>query len=170
VTDRSHRSAAPGALPGAVPLPEAVAWREELRRRGLRLAFTNGCFDLLHAGHVRLLVAAREAADALVVAVNDDASVRRLKGPARPIVPAVERAELLAALEAVDRVVLFGEDTPLETILALRPDVLVKGADWPEDRIVGAREVRSWGGEVLRVPLAAGRSTSDLVERVLRGR
>jgi len=160
---------APGEYPGAVPLPEAVSWREGLRRRGLRLAFTNGCFDLLHAGHVHLLVAARRAADALAVAVNDDGSVRRLKGPSRPILPAVERAELLAALEAVDRVVLFSGDTPLETILALQPDVLVKGADWPEDRIVGAREVRSWGGEVVRVPLAEGLSTTGLVERILRG-
>jgi len=151
---------------GAVPLEEAVAWRDGLRRSGLRVAFTNGCFDLLHAGHVRLLTAARREADALVIGLNDDASVTRLKGPSRPLVPQAERAELLAALEAVDRVVLFGEDTPLATILALRPDVLVKGADWAEDAIVGAREVKSWGGSVARVQLVPGTSTTAIVERI----
>jgi D-beta-D-heptose 7-phosphate kinase/D-beta-D-heptose 1-phosphate adenosyltransferase len=113
-----------------------------------------------------LLTAARQEADALVVGLNDDASVTRLKGPARPLVPQAERAELLAALEAVDRVVLFGEDTPLATILALRPDVLVKGADWAEDAIVGAREVTSWGGSVARVQLVPGTSTTAIIERI----
>jgi D-beta-D-heptose 7-phosphate kinase/D-beta-D-heptose 1-phosphate adenosyltransferase len=149
-----------------VSLEEAVAWRDGLRRSGERVAFTNGCFDILHAGHVRLLAAARQTADALVVGLNDDASVTRLKGPSRPLVPQAERAELLAALEAVDRVVLFGEDTPLETILALRPDVLVKGADWAEDAIVGAREVKSWGGRVARVQLVPGTSTTAIIERI----
>jgi D-beta-D-heptose 7-phosphate kinase/D-beta-D-heptose 1-phosphate adenosyltransferase len=153
-------------LSGAVSIEEAVAWRDGLRRSGQRVAFTNGCFDILHAGHVRLLTAAREAADALVVGLNDDASVTRLKGASRPLVPQAERAELLAALEAVDRVVLFGEDTPLETILALRPDVLVKGADWAEDAIVGAREVKGWGGCVARVQLLPGTSTSTIIERI----
>ena len=153
-------------LPGAVSLEEAVAWRDGLRRSGQRVAFTNGCFDILHAGHVRLLTAAREAADALVVGLNDDASVLRLKGPSRPLVPQAERAELLAALEAVDRVVLFGEDTPLETILALRPDVLVKGADWSEEAIIGASEVKSWGGRVARVQLVPGTSTTTIIERI----
>ena len=153
-------------LPGAVSLEEAIAWRDGLRRSGQRVAFTNGCFDILHAGHVRLLTAAREAADALVVGLNDDASVLRLKGPSRPLVPQAERAELLAALEAVDRVVLFGEDTPLETILALRPDVLVKGADWSEDAIIGASEVKSWGGRVARVQLVPGTSTTTIIERI----
>jgi len=153
-------------LPGAVSLAEAVAWRDGLSRSGERVAFTNGCFDILHAGHVRLLTAARETADALVVGLNDDASVTRLKGPLRPLVPQAERAELLAALEAVDRVVLFGEDTPLATILALRPDVLVKGADWAEDAIVGAREVKSWGGRVARVQLVPGTSTTTIIARI----
>ena len=153
-------------LPGAVSLEEAVAWRDGLRRSGERVAFTNGCFDILHAGHVRLLTAARGTADALVVGLNDDASVTRLKGPSRPLVPQAERAELLAALEAVDRVVLFGEDTPLATILALRPDVLVKGADWAEDAIVGAGEVKSWGGRVARVQLVPGTSTTTIIERI----
>ena len=151
---------------GAVSIAEARAFRDALTARGLKVAFTNGCFDLLHAGHVRLLAAARRAADALIVAVNTDASVRRLKGPERPIVPEAERAELLAALEAVDRVVLFDEPTPLETILAIRPDVLIKGADWAEDAIVGAKEVKSWGGRVVRVALLAGASTTSLVERI----
>ncbi|RMG48686.1 MAG: D-glycero-beta-D-manno-heptose 1-phosphate adenylyltransferase [Acidobacteria bacterium] len=149
-----------------VPLERAREWRARLAEQGRRVALTNGCFDLLHSGHVRLLTAARSAADALVVAVNDDASVARLKGPGRPLVPLAERAELLAALEPVDLVVAFGEDDPLAVILALRPDVLVKGADWPESRIVGAREVRGWGGSVLRVPLEPGVSTSALVHRI----
>jgi D-beta-D-heptose 7-phosphate kinase/D-beta-D-heptose 1-phosphate adenosyltransferase len=151
---------------GAIPIAEARAWRAGLRASGRRLAFTNGCFDILHAGHVRLLTAARAAADALVVALNTDASVRRLKGAARPLVPEDERAELLAALEAVDRVVLFDEDTPREAILALTPDVLVKGADWAEDAIVGASEVKGWGGRVVRVELVPGKSTTTIIERI----
>jgi D-beta-D-heptose 7-phosphate kinase/D-beta-D-heptose 1-phosphate adenosyltransferase len=111
---------------------------------------------------------ARSAADALVVGLNDDASVRRLKGDARPLVPAEERAELLEALEAVDRVVVFDQDTPRELILALEPDVLVKGADWETNRIVGAKEVASWGGRVLRAPLVEGASSSALIERIRR--
>ncbi len=159
-------SSEPARPAGAIDLAEARAWRAGLRRIGRKLAFTNGCFDLLHAGHVRLLTAAREAADALIVALNTDASVQRVKGPGRPLVPEAERAELLAALEPVDRVVLFGEDTPLETILALEPDVLVKGADWVEENIVGAREVKSWGGKVVRVQLIAGASTSAIIQRI----
>ncbi len=151
---------------GAISIAEARAWRAGLRGSGRRLAFANGCFDILHTGHVRLLTAARGAADALVVAVNGDASVRRLKGPSRPLVPEGERAELLAALEAVDRVVLFDDDTPLATILALTPDVLVKGADWAEDAIVGAPEVKGWGGRVIRVDLVPGTSTSGVIERI----
>ena len=153
---------------GANSLEELEQWRDDLRRRGLRLCLTNGCFDLLHAGHVQLLADARAMADALVVALNTDASVRRLKGPSRPLVPEAERAELLAALEAVDRVVLFDEPTPLEVIVALRPDVLAKGADWAADQIVGAEQVRGWGGRVERLPLVEGLSTSAIIERVRR--
>ncbi|MBP7146593.1 MAG: D-glycero-beta-D-manno-heptose 1-phosphate adenylyltransferase [Acidobacteria bacterium] len=156
----------PAAAPGFAGLERVRAWRAALRGQGRSVAFTNGCFDLVHAGHVRLLTAARGAADALVVGLNDDASVRRLKGAGRPLVPQDERGELLAALEAVDAVVLFGEDTPLRLILDLEPDVLVKGADWPEDRIVGAREVRAWGGEVVRVELVPGTSTSAIIRRI----
>lgn len=152
----------------ATPLPAAREVRERWRARGLRVALTNGCFDLLHRGHVTLLVEARSRADRLVVAINDDASVARLKGPGRPLVPFEERAELLAALEPVDMVVGFADDTPLGIVMDLRPDLLVKGADWPEDAIVGAAEVRSWGGDVARVPLAPNRSTSALVERIRR--
>lgn len=129
--------------------------------------FTNGVFDLLHTGHIALLEAARAAGDALVVGVNTDASVRRLgKGPDRPLVPEGERARVLAALAAVDCVVLFGEDTPLSLIERLRPDVLVKGADYAPETIVGAAEVEGWGGRVVRVPLIEGKSTTDLVRKL----
>jgi len=131
------------------------------------VAFTNGVFDLLHGGHVALLEAARAAGDALVVGVNSDASVRRLgKGPDRPLVAEAERARLLAALAAVDCVVLFNDDTPLALIERLHPDVLVKGADYAPEAIVGAAEVEGWGGRVVRVPLVEGKSTTDLVRKL----
>ena len=139
-----------------------------LRRAGKRVVFTNGCFDLLHPGHVRYLRAARRLGDLLVVAVNSDASVRRLKGPARPLVPQADRCEILAALEMVDYVVVFDEHTPADLIAALRPDVLVKGGDWAPDRIVGADVVRAHGGVVRSLPFARGYSTTALVERVAR--
>ena len=129
--------------------------------------FTNGVFDLLHAGHVALLEAARAEADALVVGVNSDASARRLaKGPDRPLVAEGERSRLIAALAAVDCVVLFDEDTPLALIQRLHPDVLVKGADYAREAIVGAAEVEAWGGRVVRVPLVEGKSTTDLVRKL----
>jgi len=131
------------------------------------VVFTNGVFDLLHAGHVALLEAARAAGDALVVGVNSDVSVRRLgKGPDRPLVAGAERARVLAALAAVDCVVLFDEDTPLALIQRLHPDVLVKGADYAPEAIVGAAEVEGWGGRVVRVPLVEGKSTTDLVRKL----
>jgi D-beta-D-heptose 7-phosphate kinase/D-beta-D-heptose 1-phosphate adenosyltransferase len=149
------------------------------RRRGERVVFTNGCFDLLHVGHVRSLEQARALGDRLVVAVNTDAGVRRLKGPRRPIVPQRQRAEVLAALECVDWVVLFRESTPLATIEALRPDILAKGGDWRLDAIVGraeglaARVGRAGGagggGGVVRLREVPGARTSSLVERVKRG-
>jgi rfaE bifunctional protein nucleotidyltransferase chain/domain len=129
--------------------------------------FTNGVFDLLHVGHVALLEAARAAGNALVVGVNSDASVHRLgKGPERPLVPAGERARLLAALAAVDCVVLFDEETPLALIERLRPDVLVKGAEYARAAIVGADEVEGWGGRVVRVPLVPGQSTTELLRKL----
>ncbi|MBM4269114.1 MAG: D-glycero-beta-D-manno-heptose 1-phosphate adenylyltransferase [Deltaproteobacteria bacterium] len=135
------------------------------RRDGKRIVFTNGCFDLLHPGHVRYLAAARARGDALVVAVNSDRSVRGLKGPGRPVQTEAARAEVLAALEAVDHVVIFDAPTPLEVIVALEPDVLAKGADWALEDIVGAKEVRARGGKVERIPLVQGQSTTRLIER-----
>jgi D-beta-D-heptose 7-phosphate kinase/D-beta-D-heptose 1-phosphate adenosyltransferase len=144
---------------------QAKSWRSE--RRG-RVVFTNGVFDLLHAGHVDVLVGARRYGDALVVGVNSDASVRRLKGPDRPIRSEADRAYVLGALEAVDAVVLFEEDTPLELIRHLRPNVLVKGGDYTEATMVGARDVMGWGGEIAVVPLTPGHSTTSIITR-LRG-
>jgi len=143
-----------------------LAWREGLRRTGHRLVFTNGCFDLLHRGHVEYLAEARAMGDALVVAVNDDDSVRRLKGPGRPLVPAVDRAQVLAALQVVDRVVLFAEDTPAELIAELLPDVLVKGGDYQLAEIVGRDVVEAAGGQVRRIPFRPGYSTSELIARL----
>lgn len=123
-------------------------------------------FDLLHPGHIDVLTAARAAGDALVVGVNSDASVRRLKGPSRPVRTEAERAYVLAALECVDLVVIFAEDTPLQLVTRLRPDVIVKGGDYAEDTIVGAREVKAWGGRVVVVPLTRGQSTTRIIERL----
>jgi len=134
------------------------------QRRGERVVFTNGCFDLLHIGHVRSLEQARAQGDRLVVALNTDASVRRNKGPGRPIVPARQRAEVLAALGCVDFVLLFAEATPLATIKALRPDVLAKGGDWALDAIVGRAEVESWGGSIVRLREVPGVRTTAIVE------
>lgn len=135
------------------------------KARGQRVVFTNGCFDLLHIGHIELLQQARRFGDRLIVAINSDASVRELKGPSRPIVGERERAFVLAALTAVDAVVVFAEPTPLESILATQPDVIVKGGDYDVDTVVGAREVRAWGGQVKIVPLVEGYSTTRLIER-----
>ena len=139
----------------------------QLQRSGKRVVFTNGCFDILHAGHVDLLRRARELGDVLVVAINSDASVRRMKGSNRPIIPEHERTELLAGLEMVDLVCTFDEDTPLEAILKIHPDVLVKGADWGINGIVGRAEVEGWGGKVVALPMVEGKSTTGIVERVV---
>jgi D-beta-D-heptose 7-phosphate kinase/D-beta-D-heptose 1-phosphate adenosyltransferase len=136
------------------------------RRDGTRVVFTNGCFDLVHAGHVRYLEAARGLGDVLVVGLNDDASVRRLKGAGRPILALAERAEVLAGLTAVDHLVAFAEDTPLALIEILQPDVLVKGADWAADDIVGLNLVLARGGRVERVDLVPGVSTSEIIRRI----
>jgi D-beta-D-heptose 7-phosphate kinase/D-beta-D-heptose 1-phosphate adenosyltransferase len=130
------------------------------------VVFTNGVFDLLHRGHIDVLVAARAMGAALVVGVNDDASVRRLKGPERPVRAAADRAYVLAALEPVDAVVIFPEDTPLELIRVLRPDILVKGGDYTADTIVGRADVESWGGRVAVVPLTVGHSTTSTIDRL----
>lgn len=150
-------------------LDEAVAWVQERREQGERIVFTNGVFDLLHPGHVRYLAESRQQGDLLVVAVNSDRSVRAQgKGAGRPINPAEERAEVLAALASVDAVVIFDEDTPHEVVSALQPDVLVKGADWAADAIVGRELVEARGGLVVRLPLAQGYSTTSLIERATR--
>jgi rfaE bifunctional protein nucleotidyltransferase chain/domain len=146
---------------------EAIAWVAERRAEGARIVFTNGVFDLLHPGHVRYLAEARALGDALVVGVNSDPSARALeKGTGRPITPAVERAEILAALGVVDAVVIFDEPTPHQVVTGLQPDVLVKGADWAEGLIVGADVVEGRGGRVVRIPLAAGYSSTKLIDKV----
>lgn len=134
--------------------------------KGRRVVFTNGCFDVLHVGHVQYLEAARALGHALVVGLNTDASVSRLKGPTRPVNPEHARARVLAALQCVDAVVLFGEDTPLELIRTVRPDVLVKGADYTLDQIVGAPDVLAWGGTVQTITLVDGFSTTRILERL----
>jgi len=155
-------------MPAQIDSVKTISERaRKLQQSGKKIVFTNGCFDILHAGHVDLLKRARDLGDVLVVAINSDASVRRMKGPNRPIIPEDERAELLAALEMVDFVGTFDEDTPLEAILRVHPDVLVKGADWGIDGIVGRSEVEGWGGKVVALPLVEGKSSTGIVERVL---
>jgi D-beta-D-heptose 7-phosphate kinase/D-beta-D-heptose 1-phosphate adenosyltransferase len=166
-TPRRRATGAARTVPQGVVVPAARAARlfARLRRRGVRVVFTNGVFDLLHAGHVRLLVAARALGDCLVVGVNSDASVRRLKGKGRPIIPLAERMEMLAGLKPVDYVVPFGEPTPARVIEAVLPAVLVKGSDYKKKDIVGRATVEGAGGRVVRVRLTAGRSTSNLIAR-----
>lgn len=135
---------------------------------GQKVVFTNGVFDLLHAGHVTYLKAARAMGDLLVVGLNDDTSVKRIKGPLKPLIPLEERAETLLALSCVDYVSPFSEDDPYRIIRTLRPDVLVKGADWTPDRIIGKDLVESWGGRVVNVDLVPGRSTTNLIESIVR--
>lgn len=144
---------------------QAAGWRAHV---GGRVVFTNGVFDLLHPGHVDVLLGARRRGDALVVGLNSDRSVKRLKGADRPVRTETERGYVLGALEAVDVVVVFEQDTPLELIRHLRPDILVKGGDYTESAIVGARDVVAWGGEVVVIPLRPGQSTTSIIER-LRG-
>jgi rfaE bifunctional protein nucleotidyltransferase chain/domain len=146
----------------------AAAWVERLRREGKTVVFTNGVFDILHPGHVRYLEDARREGDALLVGVNSDRSVKAIKGPARPINFEDERAELLAALGCVDAVVIFDEDDPRQIVGRLQPDVLAKGADWAADRIIGRDTVEARGGRVVRIPLAAGYSTSAIIEKIQR--
>jgi D-glycero-beta-D-manno-heptose 1-phosphate adenylyltransferase len=138
----------------------------DLRAAGKRIAFTNGCFDILHPGHARYLYEARALADFLIVGLNSDSSVKALKGSGRPILPEGARAELLAAFGFVDAVVVFDEETPLRVIRELLPDVLVKGADWAEEEIVGADAVKEAGGEVKRIPIVEGFSTSAVIRRI----
>lgn len=138
-----------------------------MKLAGKRVVFTNGCFDLLHPGHVRYLRQARALGEALIVALNSDRSVRELKGPGRPILTEAERSEVMAALGCVDYVMVFDDPTPRETIAALLPDVLVKGGDWGIDRIVGREEVEAAGGQVLSLPFVEGCSTTDVIGRIV---
>ncbi|MEZ5854308.1 MAG: D-glycero-beta-D-manno-heptose 1-phosphate adenylyltransferase [Hyphomicrobiaceae bacterium] len=137
------------------------AWRD----RGLRIGFTNGCFDILHAGHVALLAKAAAKCDKLVVGLTSDSSVRRLKGPTRPVQGEFSRAQVLASLDAVDVVVIFEQDTPIELIERMRPDVLVKGADYSEDQVIGGDIVKAYGGQILLVDLVEGHSTTNALKR-----
>jgi rfaE bifunctional protein nucleotidyltransferase chain/domain len=149
----------------------AARWRKQLQAQGRTVAFTNGCFDLLHPGHVAYLEQARSLGDALIVGVNTDDSVQRLiKGPGRPVTPEADRARVLAALTCVDRVVLFPEDTPLELITVLQPDVLVKGGDYQLSEIVGREVVEARGGRVLALPFVEGYSTTELLRRIRSGK
>ena len=145
---------------------EAADLADRERRAGRRVVFTNGVFDLLHPGHIRYLRAARGEGDLLIVGVNSDRSVRAIKGPSRPITSEAERAEILAALTSVDAVTIFDEETPAEIIRRVQPDVLVKGADWGENAIVGRDTVEARGGRVVRMPIEEGWSTSELLKKV----
>jgi rfaE bifunctional protein nucleotidyltransferase chain/domain len=147
---------------------ELVRIRRRLKRRGKKVVFTNGCFDLLHAGHIRLFREAAKMGDCLIVALNSDASVRRLKGPNRPIFPLPERFEILSAIEDIDYLVSFPEATPRRIIADLLPDVLVKGGDWGPDEIVGRAEVEATGGRVVRVRFVEGHSSSSIIRRIVR--
>ena len=145
---------------------ETRRWIADLQRQDRRVVFTNGVFDLLHPGHIRYLSAARQRGDALVVGINSDRSVRANKGSGRPIVPEDERAEIVGALASVDAVVIFDDETPHELIATLQPDVLVKGADWATDAIVGRDVVERRGGRVERMPVEAGYSTSAIIQKI----
>jgi D-glycero-beta-D-manno-heptose 1-phosphate adenylyltransferase len=151
-----------------VTVEQAVALVCQSRAAGKWIVFTNGAFDLLHPGHLRYLQQARELGDMLIVGVNSDRSVRANKGPGRPITPELERVEILEALRFVDAVVVFDEETPHEVIAALQPDVLVKGADWAEDAIVGRDIVEARGGKVVRMPIETGYSTTAIIDRIRR--
>jgi len=158
-----------GAAEKVLSRDEAARWASSARERGEKIVFTNGCFDILHVGHVKLLEEAAELGDKLIVGLNSDSSVRGLKGPGRPVLGEGERSRMLGALGVVDAVSLFDEQTPLEMLCEVRPDVLVKGADYAPDEVVGAEEVRSWGGRVELVRLLDGISTTSLIERLSAG-
>lgn len=139
---------------------------ERLRREGRKIIFTNGCFDILHVGHVRYLQAAKDIGGVLVLALNSDSSVKAIKGDKRPLIPEMERAVVVAALASVDYVTIFPESTPLSLIESLRPDVLVKGGDWAEEQVVGRETVAQWGGKVVIIPFTKGASTTNIVDKI----
>ncbi len=150
-----------------IPQNQIAEIAADLRKRGQRIVFTNGCFDLLHVGHVRYLKEARSLGDSLILGLNSDRSVREIKGPHRPLTAEDDRAEVLAALECVSYVVLFNEPDPFRLIEAIKPHILVKGADWPEEKIIGADLVRSYGGQVRRIQLVPSISTTKLIQRIV---
>lgn len=147
-------------------LVELTKLREKFGREGKTTVFTNGCFDVLHSGHIHLFRQAKECGDILIVAVNDDLSVRNLKGSARPVFPLEERLEVLEAVEAIDYLISFSQQTPRELIQALLPDVLVKGGDWKSDEVVGRKEVEGAGGRVIIIPYLPGRSSSEILKKI----
>lgn len=151
---------------GVLTLHEAILQFGREKRNGRRVVFTNGCFDLLHPGHIETLEKARGMGDVLIVGINSDRSVREMKGKGRPVLPERERAEILAGFECVDAVVVFDEPTPREIIAKLLPDVLVKGGDWASDRIVGREEVEAVGGKVVSIPLVGGYSTTAMLDKI----
>ena|SRR6516165_787663 len=153
------------SLTKVLPLEQSIERVAEMKGAGKRVVFTNGCFDLLHPGHIRYLAEARRLGDALVVAINSDRSVRALKGPSRPILPESERAELMAALRCVDLVTIFDDLTPRDLLARMLPQVLVKGADWGPTNIVGREEVEAAGGVVVPIPVVPGFSTSEIIRR-----
>jgi rfaE bifunctional protein nucleotidyltransferase chain/domain len=155
--------------PAILTLDEAILQFGREKRNGRRVVFTNGCFDLLHPGHIRCLEQARQLGDVLIVGINSDASVKELKGDSRPLLPERERAEILAALECVGAVVIFDDLTPREVIARLLPDVLVKGGDWAGDQIVGREQVEAAGGRVVSAPVVPGFSTTDIVRKIREG-
>jgi D-beta-D-heptose 7-phosphate kinase/D-beta-D-heptose 1-phosphate adenosyltransferase len=148
-------------------LADLVKIRNQLKHQDKKVVFTNGCFDLLHSGHIHLFREARKKGDVFIVAVNDDSSIRKIKGASRPIFPLKERIEILAAIEDIDYLVSFSEEIPQKTIARLLPDVLVKGGDWKPEEVVGKREVEDAGGEVEIIPYLEGRSSSDIVKRIV---
>ena len=147
---------------------DLFTWAEQVRSDGQQIAFTNGCFDLLHFGHIETFIEAIESGAKLIVAINSDSSISALKGPTRPLMAETDRSLLLASLRYVDAVTIFPEPTPLETIMLIKPDILVKGDEYAEEDIVGAREVRAWGGTVHRVPMRPDRSTSLIINKIKR--
>jgi D-beta-D-heptose 7-phosphate kinase/D-beta-D-heptose 1-phosphate adenosyltransferase len=152
------------------PLKKLIKIREELKRQRKKVVFTNGCFDLLHSGHIHLFREARKLGDVFFVAVNDDASVRKIKGTSRPVFSLEERLEVLEAVEDIDYLTFFSEETPQEIIASLLPDVLVKGGDWRPEEVVGKREVEQSGGVVVVIPYLKGYSSSDIIKKILDSR
>jgi rfaE bifunctional protein nucleotidyltransferase chain/domain len=152
--------------PGVLSLDDIILRFGRPKRNGRRVVFTNGCFDLLHPGHIQSLEWARSLGDVLIVGINSDASIKQLKGACRPVIPELERAEILASLESVDAVLIFDEPTPQRVIAALLPDILVKGGDWADDKIVGREEVEAAGGKVVRAEIVQGYSTTAILKKI----